>query len=341
MNRFYSFRMAVHVLAGVSFAACAVSSASFAQAADKAADGAAGNYPARPIRIIVTYPPGGGVDLAARVIGQKFTDAFGQQVIVDNRGGGGGNIAMEMGARAQPDGYTLTMSAAGPTAINVSLYSKVPFDPVKDYAPVARVASTVYALIVHPSVEAKSVKELIALARTRPGKLTFASAGIGAPPHLAGELLKTMAGIDIVHVPYKGTGPAIADLVGGQVTMMFSDALAAVPQIKAGKLRGLAVSSPRRFAFAPDLPTVAEAGVPGFSAVGWTGLLAPAGTPRAVVQKLNAEIVRVLPLPDVKEKLAGDGSEFGKNTPEEFSKFIKEEIAKWGKVIKASGARAD
>jgi tripartite-type tricarboxylate transporter receptor subunit TctC len=338
MNRFHSFRMAVHVLAGVSFAACATS---LAQAADKAAAKAADSYPSRPIRIIVTYPPGGGVDLAARVIGQKFTDAFGQQVIVDNRGGGGGNIAMEMGARAQPDGYTLTMSAAGPTAINVSLYSKVPFDPVKDYAPVARVASTVYALIVHPSVEAKSVKELIALAKARPGKLTFASAGIGAPPHLAGELLKTMAGIDIVHVPYKGTGPAIADLVGGQVTMMFSDALAAVPQIKAGKLRGLAVSSPRRFAFAPDLPTVAEAGVPGFSAVGWTGLLAPAGTPRAVVQKLNAEIVRVLPLPDVKEKLAGDGSEFGKNTPEEFSKFIKEEIAKWGKVIKASGARAD
>jgi tripartite-type tricarboxylate transporter receptor subunit TctC len=338
MNRFHGFRMAVHVLAGVSFAACATS---LVFAADKAADKAADSYPSRPIRIIVTYPPGGGVDLAARVIGQKLTDAFGQQVIVDNRGGGGGNIAMEMGARAQPDGYTLTMSAAGPTAINVSLYSKVPFDPVKDYAPVARVASTVYALIVHPSVEAKSVKELIALAKTRPGKLTFASAGIGAPPHLAGELLKTMAGIDIVHVPYKGTGPAIADLVGGQVTMMFSDALAAVPQIKAGKLRGLAVSSPRRFAFAPDLPTVAEAGVPGFSAVGWTGLLAPAGTPRAVVQKLNAEIVRVLPLPEVKEKLAGDGSEFGKNTPEEFSKFIKEEIAKWGKVIKASGARAD
>lgn len=336
------FRSAVHVVVGVSFAACAMSAISLsAQAADKAADKAAGNYPVRPIRIIVTYPPGGGVDLAARVIGQKLIDAFGQQVIIDNRGGGGGNIAMEMGARAQPDGYTLTMSAAGPTAINVSLYSKVPFDPVKDYAPVARVASTVYALVVHPSVEARSVKELIALARTRPGKLTFASAGIGAPPHLAGELLKTMAGIDIVHVPYKGTGPAIADLVGGQVTMMFSDALAAVPQIKAGKLRGLAVSSPRRFAFAPDLPTVAESGVPGFSAVGWTGLLAPAGTPRPIVQKLNAEIVRVLPLPDVREKLAGDGSEFGKNTPEEFSKFIKEEIAKWGKVIKASGARAD
>ncbi|MCW5606176.1 MAG: tripartite tricarboxylate transporter substrate binding protein [Burkholderiales bacterium] len=318
------------LLVGISFVVCTSAAAQTADA-----------YPSRPIRVIVTYPPGGGVDLAARTIGQKLTDAFGQQVIIDNRGGGGGNIAMDMGARAQPDGYTLVMSAAGPTAINVSLYSKIPFDPVRDFAPVARVASTIYALVVHPSVEARSVKDLIALAKASPGKLTFASAGIGAPPHLAGELLKSMAGIDIIHVPYKGTGPAIADLMGGQVTMMFSDALAAAPQIRAGKLRGLAVSSPKRFPLVPDLPTVSESGVPGFSAVGWTGLLAPAGTPRPIVQKLNTAIVRVLPLPDVREKLAGDGSEFGKNTPEEFSAFIREEITKWGKVIKASGARAD
>ena len=299
------------------------------------------DYPQRPIRMLVTYPPGGGVDLAARVIGQKLADTFRQQVIVDNRGGGGGNIAMEMAARAQPDGHTLIMSAAGPTAINVTLYSKVPFDPVKDYAPVALVASTVYALVAHPGVEARNVKELISLARARPGKLTFASAGIGAPPHLASEMLKSMAGIDIVHVPYKGTGPALADLLGGQVTMMFSDALAAAPQMKAGKLRGLAVSSPQRFGLVPDLPTVAESGLPCFSAVGWTGLLAPAATPRAIVQRLNAEVVRALPLPDVKEKLAGDGSEFGRNTPEQFATFIKDEIAKWGKVIKASGAKAE
>lgn len=298
-------------------------------------------YPTRPIRMLVTYPPGGGVDLAARVIGQKLGDALGQQVLVDNRGGGGGNIAMEMAARAQPDGHTLIMSAAGPTAINVSLYSKVPFDPVRDFAPIALVASTIYALVAHPSVEAKNVKELVALAKARPGRITFASAGIGAPPHLASELLKSMAGIDIVHVPYKGTGPAIADLMAGQVTMMFSDALAAAPQIRAGKLRGLAVSSPKRFPLVPDLPTVAESGVPGFSAVGWTGLLAPAGTPSAIVSRLNTEVVRVLPLPDVKERLAGDGSEFGRNTPAEFSAFIKEEIVKWGKVIKASGAKAE
>ena len=298
-------------------------------------------YPTRPVRILVAYPPGGGVDLAARVIGQKFTETFGQQMIIDNRGGGGGNISMELAARAAPDGHTLIMTGAGPTTINVSLYSKIPFDPVRDYAPVALVASTIYALVVHPAVEAKSVKELLALAKARPGKLTFGTAGIGAPPHLASELLKMMTGTDMVHVPYKGTGPALSDLMGGQITFMFADALAAAPQVKAGKLRGLAVSSPRRFALVPDLPTIAESGVPGFSAVGWTGLLAPAGTPQPIVRKLNAEVVRVLPLPDVREKLAGDGSEFGKNTPEEFSVFIKQEIAKWAKVVKASGAKAD
>jgi tripartite-type tricarboxylate transporter receptor subunit TctC len=298
-------------------------------------------YPSRPIRILVAYPPGGGVDLAARIIGQKFTEAFGQQVIIDNRGGGGGNIAMDLTARAQPDGYTLIMTGAGPTAINVSLYSKIPFDPVRDFAPVAMVATTVYALVVNPGVEAKSVRELLALAKSRPGKLTFGSSGVGSPGHLAGELLKTMTGVDLVHVPYKGTGPALSDVMAGQITMMFGDAIATGPQMTAGKLRGLAVSSARRFAFVPDLPTVAEAGVPGFSAVGWTALLAPAGTPKAIVDKLNAEVVRVLPLPEVKEKLAGDGSEFGRNTPAELGAFIKAEIAKWGKVIKASGASAD
>jgi len=299
------------------------------------------NYPNRPVRMVAAYPPGGGVDIAARLIALKLTEAFGQQVIVDNRGGAGGNIAMELVARSSPDGYTLIMTAAGPTAINVSLYRKLSFDPVRDFAPVAMVASTIYALVVHPGLGAGSVKELIALAKSRPGKVTFASTGVGGPPHLAGELLKTMAGIDLVHVPYKGAGPALSDLVGGQVSMMFADAIAASAHIASGRLRGLAVSSPARFALTPNLPTVAEAGVPGYSAVGWTVLLAPAGTPRPVVTRLNAEIVRVLPLPDVKEKLAGDGTEFGKNTPEDAAAFIKAEIAKWGKVIKASGASAD
>lgn len=299
------------------------------------------DYPTRPVRIIVAYPPGGGVDLAARVIGQKLTDAFGQQMLIDNRGGGGGNISMELAARANPDGYTLIMSAAGPTAINVSLYSKIRFDPIRDFAPVALVASTIYAVVVNPGVAAKSMKDLIALARAKPGTLTFGSSGIGAPPHLSAELLKMMSGTDMVHVPYKGTGPALADLISGQITFMFADAIAATPHMKAGKLRGLAVSSLKRFPLVPDLPTIAESAVPGFSAVGWTGLLAPAGTPQPIIRKLNAEVVRVLPLPDVKEKLAGDGSEFGKNTPEQFSAFIKQEIAKWAKVIKASGARVE
>jgi tripartite-type tricarboxylate transporter receptor subunit TctC len=300
----------------------------------------ADRYPSRPIRMLVMYPPGGGVDLAARIVGQKLNEALGQPVIIDNRGGAGGNIAMDLVAKAQPDGHTLVM-AGGAIAINASLYSKLPFDTVRDFAPVVRVASTIYALVVPPSVEAKTLKDLLALAKARPGKLTFASAGIGAPPHLAAELLKMAAGIDIVHIPYKGTGPALADLLGGQVTMMFSDALAAAPHIRAGKLRGLAVSSAKRFALTPELPTVAEAGVAGFAVTGWTALLAPAGTPASIVSRLNAEVVRVLPLPEVKEKLAGDGSEFGANTPAEFAAYLREEIVKWEKVIRASGARAD
>ena len=302
---------------------------------------AAQSYPARTVSLVVPSAPGGATDIFGRMIARELELRFKRPVIVTNNAGAGGLIGTESVARAAADGHTLLLGYQGVITVNPVLHAKISYDPEKDFTPVSILARLTFVLSVHPSVKANSVKELIALAKTQPGKLTFASAGIGAPPHLAGELLKTMAGIDIVHVPYKGTGPAIADLVGGQVTMMFSDALAAVPQIKAGKLRGLAVSSPRRFAFAPDLPTVAESGVPGFSAVGWTGLLAPAGTQRAVVHKLNAEIVRVLPLPDVREKLAGNGSEFGKNTPEEFSTFIKDEIAKWGKVVKESGARAD
>jgi len=297
-------------------------------------------YPTRPIRMIVMYPPGGGVDLAARVIGQKLAEALGQQVIIDNRGGGGGNISMQLTAKAQPDGHTINM-AGGAMAINHTLYRNQPFDTVRDFTPIVRVASTVYAMVASPGQNVRSVKELIALAKAQPGKVTFASAGVGAPPHLAAELLKMMAGVDMVHVPYKGTGPAIADVMGGQVNWMFSDALAAAPQIAAGKLRGMAVTSPKRFALVPDLPTMIEAGVPGFSATGWTALVGPAGIPRSIVNRLNAEVVKVLPLPEVKDKLAGDGSEFGRNTPEEFAVFLKEEIAKWGKVIKVSGAKVE
>jgi len=297
-------------------------------------------YPSRPIRMIVMYPPGGGVDLAARVIGQKLVAALGQQVIIDNRGGAGGNISMQLLAKAPADGHTLLM-AGGAIAINHTLYRNLPFDTLRDFTPIVRVASTIYAMVASPNQNVRSVKDLIALAKAQPGKLTFASAGVGAPPHLAGELLKMTAGIDMVHVPYKGTGPAMADVMTGQVNWMFSDALAAAPQIAGGRLRGLAVTSTKRFPLVPDLPTMSEAGVPGFSATGWTALLGPAGIPRPIVTRINAEVAKVLPLPEVKEKLAGDGSEFGNNTPEEFAAYLREEIAKWAKVIKASGAKVE
>jgi tripartite-type tricarboxylate transporter receptor subunit TctC len=299
------------------------------------------SYPTKPIRMLAPYPPGGGVDIAARTIGQKLSETFGQQIIVDNRPGAAGNIGMEIAARAAPDGYTLIMSSAGPVAMNPGLYPALPFDPLKDFAPVALAASTVYALVVPAALPVKSVKDLIALAKAQPGKLTYASSGVGGPPHLAFELMQLTAGIRMIHVPYKGAGPALADLLGGQVTAFFADLIAARPHLASGRLRALGVSSAQRAPSAPDVPTIAEAGLPGYEATGWSGVLAPAGTPRAIIQKLNAEIVRVLPLPDVKERLAGDGSEFGKNTPEQFARFIRAELEKWRKVIKTANVRLE
>jgi len=295
-------------------------------------------WPSRSIRLLVAYPPGGGVDLAARTLAPKLSEALGQSVVVENRPGAAGNIAMEALSRATPDGYTLLMNSV-PIAINPALYKSLPFDTVKDFTPVAMVASAVYALVVHPSIEANSVQELIALSKRKPG-LTFASSGIGTPPHLAGERFKLMTGTDLVHVPYKGTGPALADLMGGQVQMMFADALGAVPHIQSGKLRALAVASAKRFPATPNLPTIQEAGVNGFSVSGWTILLAPAGVPKPIIDRLNREVVRILPMADVKEKLAGDGSEFGANTPEQAAAFVRSEIEQWSVAVKASGATA-
>lgn len=295
-------------------------------------------WPVRPIRLLVAYPPGGGVDLAARTLAPKLSEALGQSVVVENRPGAAGNIAMEALTRAAPDGYTLLMNSV-PIAINPALYRSLPFDTVRDFTPVAMVASAVYALVVHPSVEANSVQELVALSRRKPG-LTFASSGIGTPPHLAGERFKLMTGTDLVHVPYKGTGPALADLMGGQVQMMFADALGAVPHIQSGKLRALAVASAKRFPATPDLPTIQEAGVANFSVSGWTILLAPAGVPKPIVDRINREVVRILPMADVKERLAGDGSEFGANTPEQAAAFVRSEIEQWSAAVKASGATA-
>ncbi len=293
------------------------------------------NYPAKPIRFIV----GPGPDALARVIGQKVTDAWGQPVIIDQRGGGGGTISAEAVAKAAPDGYTLLL-ATGTHTINPSLY-KVSYDMVRDFAPVTLLASTPFILAVHPSVPASSVGQLIALARSKPGTLNYGTGGSGTPPHLATELFKTLAGVNLVHVPYKTVAAAITDLIAGQLQVMFTVGPAGLPQIRAGRIRGLAVSTAKRSAFAPELPTVAEAGLAGFDVFGWNGLLAPAGTPRPVIAKLHDEIVKALGLREVRERIATFGFEPVGNTPEEFGEFVKADIAKWARIAKESGARVD
>jgi tripartite-type tricarboxylate transporter receptor subunit TctC len=300
-----------------------------------AGNGLAQNYPEKPIRVIV----GPGPDALARVIGQKLTEAWGQPVIIDQRGGGGGTISAEAVARAAPDGYTLLL-ATGTHTINPTLY-KLSYDMVRDFAPVTLLASTPFILAVHPSVPANSVAELIRLAKSKPGALNYGTGGSGTPPHLATELFKTTAGIDMVHVPYKTVAAAITDLVSGRLQVMFTVGPAGLPQIRAGRIRGLAVSTAKRSAFAPELPTVAESGLPGFDVFGWNGLLAPAGTPAPVIAKLHGEIVKALQIPEVRERIAGFGFEPVGDTPEEFGEFVRKDIARWAKVAKASGARVD
>jgi tripartite-type tricarboxylate transporter receptor subunit TctC len=297
-------------------------------------------YPAKPIRVVVPFPPGGGTDFMGRVIMQKVGENLGATVVIDNRGGAGSSIGTEIVARSPADGYTVLI-VSGAHAINPSIYPKLPYDSVRDFAPVTMFTSGPGLLVVHPSVPAKSVRELIALAKSRPGQLNYASAGIGTPPHLAGELFKTMARVNIVHVPYKGNGPAYTDLIGGHVSVMFPNVSTATAHVRAGKLRALAVTTKSRTPIAPDLPTISEAGVPGYDVSSWYGLLAPAGTPAAVVAKLQREIARVMRLPDVSEKLTSQGLDIVGNTPEEFAAIIKAEIVKWAKVVKASGAKAD
>jgi tripartite-type tricarboxylate transporter receptor subunit TctC len=296
-------------------------------------------YPARPIRIIVPFSAGGGTDIAARAVGQKVTEALGQQVIVDNRAGASGNIAMEIAARAQPDGYTLILTTVGPAAMNQATFSSLPFDPRNDFTPVVLVSSTVFALVVPSTVPAKSLKELIALAKAEPGKLTYASSGLGGTSHVFTELLLSMAGIKVKHVPYKGVGSTFPDLIGGRLSMMLVDVIAGKQYVDSGKLRPLGVTSAGRSSVMPEVPTLAEAGVPGYEATSWNMLLAPAGTPRARIDRLNAVIVRVLPLPDVAQRLGGDGSEFGKNTPDQVRAFLRSEQDKWGKAIRAMDIR--
>ena len=298
-------------------------------------------WPSKPIRIVVPFPPGGTTDILARAAAQKMAEAWKEQAVIDNRPGAGGNIGAELVARSPADGYTLLMGTVGTHAINASLYAKMPYDHVKDFAPVILVAAVPNVLVVHPSLPVHSVAELIAYAKANPGKLNFASSGSGTSIHLAGELFKVMAGVQMTHVPYKGSAPAIADLVGGQVQLMFDNLPSALAQIKAGKLRALAVTSAQRAAALPDAPTIAESGLPGYEASSWFGLLAPAGTPADVVAKINGEIARWLASPEAKEKLSSQGAIAAGGTPEDFARHIAAETAKWQRVVRESGAKVE
>ena len=300
---------------------------------------AAQNYPAKTVRMVVGYPPGGPTDVLARIVSQKLTQTWGQQVIVDNRPGASGMIGAEFTARAAPDGYTLLMVPVT-YAVTPSLFAKMTYDVEKDLSPVAQVAAAPFILVVHPTLPVKTVKDLIALDRRSPGQINFASASTGGMPHLAGELFNSMTGTKLVHIPYKGAAPATTDLLSGQVTLMFNNMLSAMPQVKAGRLRAVAVTSSKRSAAAPELPTIAET-VSGYEASGWYGAFAPAATSKELIGRLNAEMNRIMKMPDVTQRLAGDGVEAVGTTPEQFGAYLKQEVAKWGKVVKASGAKAD
>jgi tripartite-type tricarboxylate transporter receptor subunit TctC len=299
------------------------------------------SYPTKPIRWIVTYPPGGPTDVVARAIGAKLTEAWGQQIIIDNRAGAGGMIGTELGARAAPDGYTLLFGTSAGMTINPALQSKLPYDPVKDFAPVSLLVINPQLLVLNPTVPANSVKELVALAKAKPGQLNYASVGQGSPNHLGMELLKALTGTNIVHVPYKGTGPAITDLLGGQVQLMFNSMPTVLPLVRSGKLRALAVGSTQRISAIADIPTVAESGVPGFENVTWYGMFAPAKTPREIVNKLNAQVVRILAEPDMAQRLSSQGAEPRSSTPDELAKFMRVEFERWAKVIKSAGVKVE
>ncbi|MBI4189846.1 MAG: tripartite tricarboxylate transporter substrate binding protein [Betaproteobacteria bacterium] len=298
------------------------------------------DYPTRPVRVVVPYLPGGSVDFVGRVLAQKLSEAWGQSVVVDNRAGGATNIGAEIVARAAPDGHTLFMASVA-SSVNMTLYNRLSYDIVKDFAPVSLLTIIPNLLVLHPSVPAKSVKELIALAKAKRPELTYASAGIGSSTHLAGEVFKAMAGVDIVHVPYKGGGGAVIDLLAGRVAMYFSTIPSSLPYVKAGRLRALAVTSARRAKSLPDLPTVAESGVPGYETQAWNGLMAPAVTPQDVVTRLHTQVMRILALPDVREKFAAQGAEVVASSPAEFAAFIKADIARYAIVVKSAGLKIE
>ncbi len=304
-----------------------------------AADDAA-NYPARPITVVVGYPPGGATDIIARLVATKLSQSFNQPVVVENKPGAGSNIATEQVVRAKPDGYTLLVETIA-NATNMTVYKNIKYDSVRDLAPIVQFMSSPSILCVAPSLAATDVKSLIALAKAQPGKLTFASSGVGGSPHLAGELLKLRAGIDMVHVPYKGATPALVDVISGHVSMGFKTSLGALDHIQAGKLRPIAVAYGKRLPELPDVPTMAEAGLEDFEVSSWNGLAAPAGTPEAIIRKLNEEVNRILAMPDVREQLRTLGAQAVGGTPQAFADYVKAEIAKWREVIKVAGISLD
>ncbi len=298
-------------------------------------------YPTKAVRLIVPFPPGGGNDILARAVGQRLSERLGQQVVVDNRGGAGGLVGATLAASALPDGYTLFLASLGNLAVNPALHEKPPYDPVRDFAPITLLATSSFIIVVTNSLPATSIKEFVALAKAKPGGLNYGSAGAGSSLHLTAEVFKQATGINLVHVPYKGTAPAITELIAGQVQVMFSTMPPALPQVKAGKLRALGVTTAKRAASAPDLPTVAEAGFAGFDVSNWQGMLGPAKLPRALVDKLNADLNAVLKTPQMIDTLAAQGLEAAGGTPEQFAALIKKEVAKYAAVIKAAGIKAD
>ena len=298
-------------------------------------------YPGKAIRFIVPYAPGGGTDITARAIAQKLTGALGQPVVVENRSGAGGIVGTDAAAKAQPDGYTIVIGTTGPLAINPSMYSKLPYDVFRDFAPISLIATAPHVLVVHPSLPSRSVKELVALAKRRPSQLTFSSGGIGGSNHLSAEMFNVMAQVQTVHVPYRGAGPAVIAVVSGEVSFAFLDVLATLPHVKSRRLRGLAVTGAKRSNAAPELPTMAEAGLPGYLSGVWYGILAPARTPKEIIDRLNHEVVRALRDDEIRARMTAEGTEVVASSPDEFAKFIKTENERWARVVRQARVRAD
>jgi len=303
--------------------------------------GCAQTFPSKAVRIIVPFPPGGGVDIVARLMGPKLTETYKQQIVVDNRAGAAGVIGTELAARSAPDGYTWLLATMGNLAVNRHLYSTMTVNPLRDLVPVTEVVAVYFVMVAHPSLPAKDVKSLIALAKARPGRITYSSSGAGGAPHLAGALFNAMAGVKLMHIPYKGSGPSFVDLLGGQVSLTFDSMLQALPYIKAGRLKALAVLGAKRAPQLPDVPTVAESGLPGYELTNWFGLVLPAGTPRELVARVHADVSRVLQMSDVKTRLVDMGADVVDSSPEQFASFLEAESAKWAKVIKEANIRAE